>query len=463
MISISGFKSTLYEKCGYCAGDGVTVGISGGADSMSLLHLLWRTLEGDAFIGAVHINHGIRGDEAERDTEQVRRFCNELGVPCKVVYRNIPAEAAQLHISEEEAGRRARYEEFASASEQWSTKYTAVAHNRNDQAETVMMNILRGSGVNGISGMSFRSGNIIRPLLETERADIEQYCMDNKLPFVYDSTNGEDVYTRNKIRLKVLPYITEQTGKNAVRKLAELAEAAGEENDFMACEAIKLYNSVKSSTSGCSGAVLDINALSKAHSAMVKRVILLAASEVRGSAKDISRKNLEDVLKLIYAGGTGKQLTFANGLRTETEYGMLRIYMANTGADCIENACNSVTCDISEETFEPGRLKEYIAMNRRPLHGESMSQMCFDADKVRKIPGELCIRGRCAGDRFFLDGGQGSKKLKSFLIDMKVPKEQRERLTVAAKGTVVLGICEIRAFGGFELDENTKKVLILRF
>ena len=195
-------------------GDTVIVALSGGADSVTLLHILNSIKElYNLTLRAAHLNHGIRGEEADRDEDFVRKLCESMGVPLDVRREDIPAIAKESGKSEELCGREVRYAFFDALCEQYGAKI-ATAHNRDDHAETVLWNLVRGAGLSGLCGIPVRRGGIIRPLLGCSRAQIEAYCAENQLAYVTDSTNLTAAYTRNRIRLEVMP-ILRQLNENA--------------------------------------------------------------------------------------------------------------------------------------------------------------------------------------------------------------------------------------------------------
>ena len=197
-------------------GDGILAGVSGGADSVCLLFLLDELkAELGIRLAAFHLNHGLRGAEADRDEAYVKEICGRLGVPLAVAHENVAEYAASRGISGEEAGRILRYEHMKEAAERFSCQKTATAHHRDDSAETVLFNMFRGSGLKGLSGIRPVRGEVIRPLLCLSRAEIAGYLEERGIPWCEDSTNGENVYTRNRIRNQLLPWVKENINARA--------------------------------------------------------------------------------------------------------------------------------------------------------------------------------------------------------------------------------------------------------
>lgn len=215
-------------------GDRVVVGVSGGPDSVCLLHVLWRLRKDfDLYIVAVHINHMLRGSESCRDENYVKSLCSELEIELQSICVDIKKVSKEKNMSLEEAGREERYRHFEIVADSVGASRIAVAHNKNDQAETVLMNIIRGSGLDGLKGMDYIRGRIIRPLLDIERNEIEAYCRENSLNPITDSSNLEDIYSRNKIRLNVIPYIDTLFGCNFVKSVDRLNRLVKDDIDFI--------------------------------------------------------------------------------------------------------------------------------------------------------------------------------------------------------------------------------------
>lgn len=206
-------------------GSRVLCAVSGGADSMCLLHWLYTMREKrDIELFAAHFEHGLRGEESRRDAIFTQKQCEKLGVPCTVGHGDVTAFAAERKIGTEEAARELRYQFLEETAERLGCSRIATAHNLNDNAETILMNLCRGSGTRGLAGIPPVRGKIVRPLLQTSRSEIEAYLMENCIAHVEDSTNSSDDYTRNRIRHRLLPLLTEENPAvlTAIGRTAEL-------------------------------------------------------------------------------------------------------------------------------------------------------------------------------------------------------------------------------------------------
>lgn len=223
------YDHNLIEK-----GDTVLIGVSGGVDSMSLLNVLLDIKKYIDFkIHVIHVNHQLRGEESDMDEVFVKNFCQKHDVDCTSKRENVKELSKSLKMTIEEAARKIRYDVFFKEAQQFSKFKIALAHNSSDQVETILMNILRGTGMEGLTGMAFKRNEVIRPFLDISRREIEQYVKINSLEFRFDSTNNSLVHTRNYVRLEVIPFIKEKLGLDISQSLLRLASIMNDENVFL--------------------------------------------------------------------------------------------------------------------------------------------------------------------------------------------------------------------------------------
>ena len=227
------------------SGDSIVIGVSGGPDSICLLHVLNELKQELNFkIYVAHINHMIR-EEADLETEYVKEFCNKIEVDCFVKRIDVVKIATELKKGTEETGRQVRYEFFNEILEKTNSNKIATAHNNNDKAETIIMNILRGSGTTGLKGIEpIRDNKFIRPLINTTREEIEEYCINNNLNPKIDKSNNENIYTRNKIRNVVIPYIKQEFNPNIIKTINRLSEVITEENEYLNNLTAQIFNKI---------------------------------------------------------------------------------------------------------------------------------------------------------------------------------------------------------------------------
>ena len=335
-------------------GDHIVIGLSGGPDSVCLFHVLLKMAEEMKLtIHPVHINHQFRPGAAEADQAYVEALSQKYGLTARVFTVDCNALAEELGMTSEEAGRKARYDAFLQVAEEiGGSVKIAVAHNANDQAETVLFRILRGTGMDGIAGMAYereeRSGaagavertfRIIRPLLDTWREDVEEYCAEMKLDPVTDHTNNEELYARNKIRLDLIPYIEQKYNSNFQEGLVRMAKIAAADKDFFWTETVQAYERLKAPTAESlkapaadaagSGEVafavaLDWRGLAECHEALRHRVVLKAFNDV-GLEKDITAERLEAADKIILGRVGGKTVEFPHGHTLSVGKGVVEI------------------------------------------------------------------------------------------------------------------------------------------
>lgn len=277
--------------------DKIVIGVSGGPDSICLLHVLYGLKEKLGIeIVVAHVNHMLR-DVADLETEYVQSFCKKLGIECYVKKADILEISKTQKKGTEEVGRQVRYDFFDEVAKKTNSNKIATAHNSNDRAETVILNILRGSGLSGLKGIEpIRDNKYIRPLINTDRQDIENYCNDNKLEPKYDKTNNENIYTRNKVRNTVIPYIKKEFNPNIIKTINRLSSLATEENEYLqAITKQKFENLLIEKTENI---ILDLHKFNSLNLVIKRRLILYIINEVLHTTNGIEKVNIDDIIKL---------------------------------------------------------------------------------------------------------------------------------------------------------------------
>ncbi len=277
--------------------DKVVIGVSGGPDSICLLHLLYSIKKELEFeIVVAHINHQIR-KVADSETEYVKDFCKNLGIECFVKKENITELAKKQKKGTEEAGRQVRYDFFEDVAQKTNSNKIATAHNSNDRAETVILNILRGSGISGLKGIeAMRDNKYIRPLIFTKREKIEEYCQENNLNPKIDESNMENIYNRNKVRNIIIPYIEKEFNKNIIQTINRLSDVATEENEFLQKLTEEQYNTI--STIENDTIILDLKKFNHLELVIKRRLILYTINEAIHTTNGIEKVNIDDIIKL---------------------------------------------------------------------------------------------------------------------------------------------------------------------
>ena len=307
--------------------DKVVIGVSGGPDSICLLHIL-NSLKEELKIElyVAHVNHMLR-EAADSETEYVKEICKKLNIECFIKKVDISKLAKELKQGSEEAGRNARYEFFNEVLEKTNSNKIATAHNSNDRAETVILNILRGSGLSGLKGIEVkRDEKYIRPLIEIEREEIEKYCEENKLNPKIDETNKESIYSRNKVRNELLEYIKKEFNPNIIKTINRLSQVATEENEYM--QKITKQEYEKISTKDNDIIILDLKKFNNLELVIKRRLILYTINEVIHTTNGIEKVNIEDIIKLCNNNIGNKYLTPIKEIKVYVKKG--KIYFIKT-------------------------------------------------------------------------------------------------------------------------------------
>ena len=279
-------------------GDKVIVAVSGGPDSMALLNALINLKEKlGCSLYVAHVNHMIR-EVADSETEYVQEFCKSRGIECFVKKVDVISLANEKKIGTEEAGRNVRYEFFDEIFNKVNADKIAIAHNANDNAETVLMNVLRGSGISGLKGIEpIRDNKFIRPLIEIERADIEKYCEEKTLNPKFDESNKDNTYTRNKIRNVLIPFLKEEFNPSIVEGLNRLSDLASKENKYVENIVNEEYLKILLSNEN-NKIVLNLKEFNVLDNFIKGKIILLCVFNLFGNTKGIEKKHIEDIIKL---------------------------------------------------------------------------------------------------------------------------------------------------------------------
>lgn len=391
------------------SGAKVMTALSGGSDSVCLLHILNDIKQMFGFeLFACHLNHSIR-EEADSDSIFVQELCKNMGIKCFVKKADIKKLAKEQKISEELAGRNERYAFFDEISKEYNIDYIATAHNKNDAAETVLMHIIRGSGIDGMTGIAYKRGNIIRPLLDAEKKDIEKYCYDNKYEFVVDKTNSQSIYTRNKIRLELIPEICSGFNPAFVNTIVKNAALIRDDAEYLNCEAERLYNKI--SVDG----KLNIDKLKTLHISMLRRIILIMHCKYFGNNINMQSVHVESIVRLIESGKSGKSVNIGNKTKCVTESGY--IYLKRSEK---ENLDFSYKIELNKKTFVP---ECGISITLKEWNGEG-EKFSFESAE------NIIVRNRRKGDIFYPVGMSGKKKLSDYLTDLKIPLSERDKIPI---------------------------------
>ena len=444
-------------------GEGIVVGTSGGPDSVCLLHVLYTLRERlHIKLYAVHINHMLRGKESEDDEKYVKELCEKLEIPAYFFSIDVKALALKKGISLEEAGREARYRTFEKLAEDVGASKIAVAHNKNDQAETVLLNIIRGSGLDGIKGMEYTRGKIIRPLLDVRREDIENYCRQHSLNPRTDSTNLLSIYTRNKIRLELIPSIDKMFDIDIQDNLARMTVLLKDDLEYIEENVTHLYKECLIEEKKGS-ATINIGIFQRNHIAIRRRIVRSIIRNLTGSLKGIESVHVEKVLQLCESGRTGAEVHLPYKLKALKSYNHLIIGTA-VNDDIVRPFCSAI--NIPGVTLVPeiaAGVKAFIEKKSSSVEQygnmryNSLEQY-FDYDSLKM---GINIRNRRDGDVFKPYKSNGTRKLKEYFIDNKIPRHKRDSIPLIAQDNEIVWIIGYKISDKFKVTENTKTVLKL--
>ena len=458
-------KNTINEYGMIGKGDKVLVALSGGADSVCLTHILTGLAKEMSFsVSAAHLNHGIRGDEAGRDESFSAEFCRKLDIPFYRKLVNAVEIAETERITVEEAGRKERYKFFDEICQEYGQKYIATAHNKNDAAETVLMRIIRGTGIDGLSGIKYvREDGVIRPLLKVSREEIEAYCRENNLEYCTDSTNLDTNYTRNKVRNELLPYLKENFNPNIVESLVNLSETARDDSEFINSYAKRLFKRLGSPMPNRKPVVLHIESISMVDKAIEARLIIAAAKEAMGEDFSLEKKHIRDILALKHKD-TGASLNFSKGLTVRVMYGWLEFRNENLME--MKNTMGVGVDYITE--IEPGNGYKiegrdgtvYVKRVLLSEYKKTPGDVLIDEEK---IDGTVFLRNRRKGDKMVVYSDGRSKKIKSIFIDMKIPRDKRDDIPLICQNDEVIAIVGGRVSEKYKIDKNSTKAWVIYY
>ena len=417
---------------------GIVIGVSGGADSLCLLTVLQEAAkENPLRLFAVHVHHGIRGDEADRDAEYVTKLCEKMQIPFLLEKRDVPALARERGETLEEAGRRVRYEILEAVRRQKGADYIAVGHHMEDQAETILFHLLRGTHLNGMGGMQSIQGRVIRPLLSCRKKELTGYLQDRGISWCQDSTNEEAAPARNRIRLEILPILREMQPE-IIEVLCMEGKRFQEAFDYLEQEAALFLKT--RGTCEKEGLCLfadEVNALPKA---LGDQVIYKAICQAVGRKRDITGRHVEAVRELLQLQ-SGKKVMLPDRALALRRYEQLVFLHAPEG-----------------EPVLPTVQMRLISPEEREKIEENSYTKCFAYDKMISFP---VLRFRMPKDRICLyEDGRG-KKLQDYFTDRKIPVTRRDRIPVLAIGSEILWVVGERTSPLYRVGPDTKQVLVV--
>ncbi|MBI5050126.1 MAG: tRNA lysidine(34) synthetase TilS [Nitrospirae bacterium] len=461
-------KNTISKYSMLSHGDHVLIGLSGGADSVSLTLILTKLRRDfNLSLSAVYINHGLRPEETKNEESFCKALCDNLAVDFFIKTADVEEYAKDRKLNIQEAARELRYQAYEGLSDEINASRIALGHNADDQTETVLMRLLRGSGRRGLSGIPPVRGKIIRPLIEIERREIEDFLSVNSslithhssLSFMIDSSNLKKDYLRNKIRLTVVPELKKQN-PSLVKGICRVADIAREEDAYLELIVTKTLMKLVSRKNK-EAIELFLLPLETMDRAILRRVLRRAIDSVKG-LKGIDFVHIEDIIRLIKSGRSGNRLNLPEGVRAVKRYSTLLLTSMPAlkllpctftvpGEQVLKDIGITLTAQVSENKGDESS----------EIHTgyDGRSAAVFDLDSIHP---PLMVRARKDGDYFYPSGFGMKKKLQDFFVDNKIPKEDRDAIPVLVSGEDIIWIVGHRADERFRAKDDTKRFLIIK-
>lgn len=426
-------------------GENIVIGFSGGPDSVLLLYALNELRKEYGYnLLAVHINHQLRGEEAVKDEEFSKDFSNSIGVKCISFHMDVNGYAKEHKISVEDAGRRIRYEKFHEVlEEEFGKGVIAVGHHKNDDAETILINLIRGAGGAGLSGISSKSNNIVRPLIDITKGEILEFLKENKIPYVEDKTNFENDYLRNKIRNVIIPYIENEINENFIDSLTRSSKIIESNEDFLE-DYVSNLNLISHERNYYK---LNCKDFEKHHIAIQRKLILKAYESIKGDRKDISFTNVESIRKIILQN-SGE--FYINNFLLYMAYGYLYLIFKDE-----KKQEEFIIREKGKYNFRDFIIKVDIVENK------NIKVQRKEAIFPKEFLDEgIVVRSRKPGDKIKLKNF--TKKVKDIFIDSKVPKHLRDEIPILQYKDDIIWITGLKRTHNYLVDLNDDFVIIIR-
>jgi tRNA(Ile)-lysidine synthase len=449
-------KETIKKYVMLSGKERVLVGLSGGPDSVCLLHVLKNLNEEFRLdLSVLYVDHGLRPEEAFEEKEFCKNLCAKLNLPFLTKSIDVQSYAKKNKLNKQEAARELRYRVFDDTAHEINADKIALGHTADDQAETLIMRLLRGSGPTGLSGIPPVRGKFIRPLIRIQRKEIKQYLEEEEIDFIVDSSNLKKDYLRNTIRLSLMPLI-EEVNPNIIDTLSRTAAIFREEERYFEILVAKTLMKLISRKTD-SRIELFLSPLEAMEKVILRRTLRRAIDETK-DLRGISFVHIEDIIELIKRGKSGDRLYLPHGIRAIKAYSTLIL----TSEPPVK--LSTYTLEVSGETVlkETGILIKASVQGSQDLEIKDIRPSdvfaVFDADRLI-FP--LIIRPRKEGDFFYPHGFGKKKKLQDFFVDEKVPRDERDAIPLIISGEDIVWVAGYRGDERFRVTDETKKVLKL--
>lgn len=445
-------KNKLFQP-----GDAIVIACSGGPDSLALTHaFLHLQKEYGLKLKVAHLDHMFRGEASKQDACFVAEFCQKNNLPCEIRSVDVPAYAALHGLSDETAAREVRYAFLREVAASFSAGKIATAHHQGDQAETVLLHLFRGAGSQGLRGMQPVAGDIIRPFLFLTKKEIEEYCTIHALEPRLDETNTQTKYTRNKIRLELMPKLQKDYNPAIEGALCRSAVLLGDEHDFVKQSAIARWTQLV--TMRQEKLILDRQGFNDQPKAIKREILRLIVDKVQGDLKGLGFIHLEQLSDFVLSAKTGDVQQLPRGLRGYCKYEVIEFGQGKITETKFRQ--DSVILKVpGRTTIEPMGIvieAKFVDSWQKPT---AKTTLVCDADTLQ---GALFVRSRQDGDRFSPAGFKGSKKLKAFFIDEKINRNERDRIPLFCDQKEIFWVGGRRQNSASVVTEKTSRFLCLR-
>ena len=447
-------RTTISKYAMLSGGETILAGLSGGADSVCLLYVLSALRDGLGLkLHALYVDHGLRPAEIPGEIDFCNTRCKELGIPFTAEAVEVMTYAREQGMNRQEAARELRYRAFGETLARIQGQQIALGHNADDQIETFFLRFLRGAGPKGLSGMPPVRSNIIRPLIETGRQEIEEFLEEQKITFITDSSNLKEDYLRNRIRRIVVPEL-KKINPALIRTTGKTMDILREEERYF--DLIVTKTLMRLITRKTEGRIdLFLTPLEAIERVILRRVLRRAIDETKG-LRGIEFVHIDSIIDLIKKGRPGDRLYLPKGLRVIKNYSTLvmtselsvRIWTHSLSVPG-ETVMEEIRGVIRAAVEEPGDYS-----------GEGKMLAFFDADRAGTV---LTVRPRENGDFFYPAGFGKRKKLQDFFVDGKVPRDERDEVPIVTAGDDIIWVAGFRGDERFRVTEETKRVLRLEF
>ena len=442
------------------AGSSVVAACSGGPDSLALVDLMQGLQEELKFdLQVAHLDHGLRGEEALRDAAFVRDFCAERRLPFHQGRADVAAEVARSGGSIEETGRRLRYEYLRQVAHHAGGALIATGHHRDDQAETVLLNLLRGSGARGLGGMRPRQGDIIRPLLCLTRAEVETWCRERNLSPHTDSSNGDINYRRNRIRHELLPLLRDHYNPSMVDTLCRTADVFADEHQFIHAYAEKIFAELVQATD--EGVHMESERFALLPAALQREIVRCMVEKLQGHVRGLGFLQVERIRELFLHSAGTHGLDLPGGLRAGRSYRELSITVKTPRRFSVWAGSADLQCP-GETKVLPLDLTVHCRLvdggPKLDFSGLMGNQAVFDRTAIRP---PLWVRSRRPGDRIQTLGSTGGRKLKELFIDLKIPLEKRDQIPLIGDEEGILWVVGCRRSDRAKVSGDMKSYIMI--